>query len=96
MRQLRQFQFVIKKKIMTGSFNIRPKLVILTLNINHTTALILIFGMWEVCPPTPPRWGSAPEPRVCGVGVHRMHLTLTFTLKKPKEKVKFEVTPMKA
>jgi len=47
-------------------------------------------------PPHTPLMGSAPELRVCGVGVHRMHLTLTFTFKKPKEKVKFEVTPLKA
>jgi len=39
---------------MTRSFNIRPKLVILlNININHTTGLILIFGMGGSAPPHP-------------------------------------------
>jgi len=58
-----------KTNKMTRSFNIRPKLVVLlNLNINYTS-LILIFGMGGLRPPTIPRLGLCPRPRVCGVAV---------------------------
>jgi len=72
---------------MMRSFNIRPKLVIFfILNINYTTALIITFGMK----------GLHPRPRVCGVAVHCMHLTIIFTLKNPKYVMNFQVTLLKA